>query len=151
MVDGKYWGFFHSITNNDKFFAFNRGKRDDGIYTIFSQTAKEQAENLQEAIPELIQFLNEIMTLWKYTSAMEDHSCLDNTITFKNSSDFLLYIDDTTYFCTIKDVRMDIGNSNNEGFYSISIYPKELYQDCCGYRDEERGIYIFYLFEAQYQ
>lgn len=82
---------------------------------------------------------------------MEDHSCLDNTITFKNSSDFLLYIDDTTYFCMIKDVRMDTGNSNNEGFYSISIYPKELYQDCCGYRDEERGIYIFYLLEAQYQ
>ena len=79
---------------------------------------------------------------------MGNHSGLDNTITFKNSSDFLLYTDDTTDSSTIKDAHIDTGNSNNKAFYSISIDPKQLYGDCSGYGDEETSIYIFYLPET---
>lgn len=40
----------------------------EGIYTIFSPNVREETENLQEKITELIYFFNESMLSWEFNT-----------------------------------------------------------------------------------
>ena len=151
IVDGEYWGFSTAEKTMSNFLHLVEEEDTENIYAIFSQPAKENAENLQFKISELIQFLNENMTSWEYSSGMGDASYRLNDIKDREYYSYLLYTDDTTYACDIREVRMDTAQTENEGFYSISIYPEDLTKDCYGYGVENPGIYIFYPQKEVYQ
>lgn len=151
VVDGKYVGFSSPNKLMDNFLLLTEGEDADGIYTIFSPKAKNESENLQEKIPELIQFFNEKMTSWDTDGGYGESSSVGGTSVFQDYPDFLLYTEDTTYSCKMNITKIDTGNSDNEGFYSITIFPDDMNKYCSGFGDDKGGIYIFYPPDEEYQ
>ena len=151
VVDGKYVGFSSPNKLMDNFLLLTEGEDSDGIYTIFSPKAKKEADNLQEKIPELIQFFNEDMTSWKTDGGYSESSSVGGPIVFQDYPDFLLYTEDTTYSCKMNITKIDTGNSDNEGFYSITIFPDDMNKYCSGFGDDKGGIYIFYPPDEEYK
>ena len=151
VVDGKYVGFSSPNKLMDNFLLLTEGEDADGIYTIFSPKAKNESPNLQEKIPELIQFFNEKMTSWDTDGGYGESSSVGGPVVFQDYPDYLLYTDDTTYSCKMNITKIDTGNSDNEGFYSISIFPDDMNKYCSGFGDDKGGIYIFYPSDEEYQ
>ncbi len=151
VVDRKYVGFSSADKLMDNFLLLTEGEDADGIYTIFSPKAKNESENLHEKIPELIQFFNESMISWEPDGGYGESSSVGGTSVFQDYPDYLLYTDDITYSCRMNITNIDTGNADNEGFYSILIYPDELYQYCSGFGKDKGGIYIFYPADEEYQ
>lgn len=149
IVDGKYWGFSTSEKTMSNFLKLTEAEDADTIYEIFSPAAREEAENLKDKIPEVIEFFNEDMTSWKSTTGYGEMDSVDGLI-MKDSWDYLIYTDDVNYCCSISNTRTDINNSDNEGFYSIAIYPEYYNKDCSGYGYDQAGIFIFYPPDKQY-
>lgn len=151
VVDGKYVGFSSPDKLMDNFLLLTDEEDVEEIYTIFSPKARGEAENLQGKITELIQFFNESMISWKHDGGYGESSSVGGTSVFQDYPQYLLHTDDTTYSCKIDITKIDTGNSDNEGFYSILIYPDEMYQYCSGFGDDKGGIYIFYPADEEYQ
>lgn len=151
VVDGKYVGFSSEYELMDNFLLLTEAENADGIYTIFSPKAKEETEDLKEKIPELIQFFNENMTSWETDGGYGESSSVGGTSVFQDYPDYLLHTEDTTYSCRMNITNIDTGNADNEGFYSILIYPEEMYQYCSSFGNYKGGIYIFYPAEEAYQ
>lgn len=151
VVDGKYVGFSSPNKLMDNFLLLTEGEDADGIYTIFSPKAKNESENLQEKIPELIQFFNENMTSWETDGGYGESSSVGGPVVFQDYPDYLLHTEDTTYSCRMNITKIDTGNADNEGFYSITIFPDDMNQYCSGFGDDKGGIYIFYPPDEAYQ
>ena len=148
IVDGKYWGFSTSEKTMSNFLMLTDAEDADTIYEIFSPAAREEAENLKDKIPEVIEFFNEDMISWESTTGYGEMDSIDGLI-MKDSWDYLIYTDNVNYCCTISNTKTDINNSDNEGFYSIAIYPEGYGKDC-SYGYNEAGIFIFYPPDKQY-
>lgn len=149
IVDGKYWGFSTSEKTMSNFLRLTEAEDADTIYEIFSPAAREEAENLKDKISEVMEFFNEDMTSWKSTTGYGEMDSVDGLI-MKDSWDYLIYTDNVNYCCSISNTRTDINNSDNEGFYSITIYPEDYNKDCSGYGYDQAGIFIFYPPDKQY-
>ena len=149
IVDGKYWGFSTSEKTMSNFLRLTEAEDAETIYEIFSPAAREEVENLKDKIPEVIEFFNEDMTFWKSTTGYGEMDSVDGLV-MKDSWDYLIYTDDGNFCCSISNTTTDINNSDNEGFYSISIYPESYSKDCSGYGYNEAGIFIFYPPDQQY-
>ena len=140
IVDGKYWGFSTSEKTMSNFLRLTDAEDADTIYEIFSPAAREEAENLKDKIPEVIEFFNEDMISWESTTGYGEMDSIDGLI-MKDSWDYLIYTDNVNYCCTISNTKTDINNSDNEGFYSIAIYPEELYLEYSRLGYDETGIF----------
>ena len=151
VVDGKYVGFSSPNKLMDNFLLLTEGEDADGIYTIFSPKAKNESENLQEKIPELIQFFNEKMTSWDTNGGYGESSSVGGPVVFQDYPYYLLYTENTTYSCKMDITKIDTGNSDNEGFYSITIFPDDMNKYCSGFGYDKGGIYIFYPADEEYQ
>ena len=149
IVDGKYWGFSTSEKTMSNFLKLTEAEDTETIYEIFSPTAREEAENLKDKIPEVIEFFNEDMTSWESTTGYGEGNSIGGLV-MKDSWDYLIYTDDGNYCCSISNTTIDISNSDNEGFYSIAIYPEGYGKDCSGYGYNQAGIFIFYPPDKQY-
>ena len=83
---------------------FSRTENKDGIYEMFSLTAKRSAEGLQEKAAELSSFLSEQVISWEsytWTQNVEDfnHSAATTREMF-----FYLHMDNGLYRCDIREV-----------------------------------------------
>ncbi|MCI7657667.1 DUF5104 domain-containing protein [Anaerotignum sp.] len=145
VVDGKYVGFSSPNQLMDNFLLLTDAEDMDGIYAIFSPKAKKEAENLQEKIPELIEFFNDNVTSWETDGGYGESSSIGGISVFRDQHQYLLHTDDTIFSCDIDLTKIDTGDSDNEGFYSILIYPDEMYQYCSGFG----AITVAFIFSIQ--
>ena len=149
VVDGKYVGFSSPNKLMDNFLLLTEAEDVDGIYTVFSPKAKKESENLKEKIPELIQFFNENMTSWETDGGYGESSSVGGPVVFQDYPQYLLYTDSTTYSCKMDITKIDTGNSDNEGFYSILIFPDGMHKYCSGFGDGKSGIYNLFTQTAK--
>ena len=132
---------------------FSRTENKDGIYEMFSLTAKRSAEGLQEKAAELSSFLSEQVISWEsytWTQNVEDfnHSAATTREMF-----FYLHMDNGLYRCDIREV-LESTNQADVGISSISIFPAlypgeepsfedEVYRGYCTWGRENMGISMF--------
>ena len=132
---------------------FSQTGNMDGIYEMFSLTAKRSAEGLQEKAAELSSFLSEQVISWEpytWTQNVEDfnHSAATTREMF-----FYLHMDNGLYRCDIREV-LESTNQADVGISSISIFPAlypgerpsfedEVYRGYCTWGRENMGISMF--------
>ena len=151
VVDEKYVGFSSSKKLMENFLLLTDEEDTEGIYTIFSPNVREETENLQEKITELIYFFNKSMLSWEPDGGYGESSSVGGPVVFKDYPLYLLHTDDTTYSCKFDITKINTGNTDKEGFYSILIYPDEISKYCSGFGNDKGGIYIFYPADEEYQ
>lgn len=131
---------------------FSQTGNIDGIYEMFSLTAKRNAKGLQEKSAELSSFLSEQVISWEpytWTQNIEDfnHSAATTQEMF-----FYLHIDDGLYRCDIREV-LESTNQADVGISSISIFPAlyagvepeyedEAYKETCTWGHKNMGIAV---------
>lgn len=125
----------------------------DGIYEMFSLTAKRNVEELQEKAAEMSSFFGEQVVSWEpytWTQNVEDFN--HSTATTREMF-FYLHIDEGLYRCDIREV-LESTNQADVGISSISIFPAlypgerpsfedEVYRGYCTWGRENMGISMF--------
>lgn len=145
IIDGEYQAFTTKEKTFEKLFDLAGAGDIDGIYQVFSQTAKNKNEDLQEKVEEFVQFVQEEMTSYEVEGNGRHRKEADHGKIVERRQMFAtLYTDNTAYCCRIIDVPRDSYVSDNVGFYSLILYPENLYEDYSDLGALETGCYIVY-------
>ncbi|MBM6884999.1 DUF5104 domain-containing protein [Pseudoflavonifractor phocaeensis] len=150
IVDGEYDPLDEEQTAA-KLMGYIQAGDADSIYQVFSQTAKDNSNNLREKIEELIAFVNDEMVSWEYDiGGPFDSTFQDNKIMRNRMIEFFIQTEKTRYVCILRDVMQDEFNPDNEGFYSITVFPEELSRLCDygSFEEGELGVFLSYQGET---
>ena len=147
IVDGEYDPLGEEQTAA-KLMGYIQAGDVDSIYQAFSQTAKDNSNNLREKIEELVEFINGNMVSWEfdmgepYQKTMQYGKIMKNRIIC-----YYLQTEDMRYACMIRDVMQDDFNTQNVGFHSIVLCPDGLesyWNRMSDFDSGGPGIYIAY-------
>lgn len=150
IVDGEYTYLGEEETVK-KLIEYIQAWDADSIYQVFSQTAKDTSGNLRDKIEELIEFVNGEMISWEYDMGGPfDSTFQDNKIMRNRMIEFFIQTEKTRYVCILRDVMQDEFNPDNEGFYSITVFPEELSRLCDygSFEEGELGVFLSYQGET---
>ena len=150
IVDGRY-DYLGARQTAEKLIEYIQAGDADSIYQVFSQTAKDNSNNLREKIEELIAFVNDEMVSWEYDiGGPFDSTFQDNKIMRNRMIEFFIQTEKTRYVCILRDVMQDEFNPDNEGFYSITVFPEELSRLCDygSFEEGELGVFLSYQGET---
>lgn len=145
VIDGAYQAFTTKEKTFEKLMELAQANDVDGIYQVFSQTAKNENEALREQVEEFVRFVNEDMTSWEIDGFAQSSKDADHGKIVESRRMFaILHTDNVTYQCRIIDVPQDSYVPDHVGFSSLLLFPKDLHQDCNGLGEKETGCYIIY-------
>lgn len=145
VIDGEYQAFGTKEKTFEKLMELAQANDVDGIYQVFSQTAKNENEALREQVEEFVRFVNEDMTSWEIDGFAQSSKDADHGMIVESRRMFaILHTDEIMYQCRIIDVPQDSYVPDNVGFSSLLLFPKELTQDYRGLAESETGCYIIY-------
>lgn len=145
VIDGEYQAFTTKEKTFEKLMELAQANDVDGIYQVFSQTAKDENEALREQVEEFVRFVNEDMTSWEIDGFGQSSKDADHGKIVESRRMFaILHTDNVTYQCRIIDVPQDSYVPENVGFSSLLLFPEELTQDYRGLAESETGCYIIY-------
>ena len=149
IVDGEY-AYLGEEETVEKLMEYIQAGDADSIYQVFSQTAKDNSNNLREKIDELVKFVNGEMISWEYYMGGPFHRTYREDGMMRNRIiEFFIQTEQTRYICSINDVMDDDFEPNNEGFSSITVAPEEL-SGLCGYGNFEMdGLGVFLSYQGE--
>lgn len=148
-MDGRY-DYLGERETVEKLIEYIQAGDADSIYQVFSQTAKDNSNNLREKIEELIAFVNGNMVSWEYyMGGLNRSSSRGGQIMRNRNIKFFIQTEQTRYICSINDVMDDDFDTNNEGFSSITVTPEKL-SGLCGYGNfEVNGLGVFLSYQGE--
>lgn len=149
IVDGEY-AYLGEEETVEKLMEYIQAGDADSIYQVFSQTAKDNSNNLREKIDELVEFVNNDMVSWEYNIGGVFEGAVSYGQVMRNRIiEFYIQTEHTRYVCSINDVMDDDFEPNNEGFSSITVAPEEL-SGLCGYGNFEMdGLGVFLSYQGK--
>lgn len=151
IVDGSYFGYFYDDGCEEKvmnqFLGLVEAEDFDSIFSIFSEEVKRSCSaELEEGIPELVEFLNNRVTSWEYSGSYSNRGGgagpADRTMRF------LLHTAEGVYRFTIHDYIVFSYDkktpSSKAGFHSITIFPEEMFGEYLEFCTGKDGVHIVY-------
>ena len=149
IVDGRY-DYLGARQTAEKLIEYIQAGDADSIYQVFSQTAKDNSNNLRDKIEELIAFVNGDMVSWEYNTGGVFKGAVSYGQIMRNRIiEFYIQTEHTRYVCSLHDVIRDDFDTNNEGFSSIVVAPEEL-SGLCGYGNfEVDGLGVFLSYQGE--
>lgn len=128
-------------------------KDTDGISELFSTTAKRHSKELQEKLPELVDFLSGQVTSWESYTWTENVEEFNGNMATVREMFFHLHTDHGLYRCDIREV-LESDYPVDIGLFSVSIFPALYpgeepeyedtdYEEICTWGRENMGISIF--------
>jgi len=126
----------------------------EGIYEMFSVTAKRNAEGLQEQIEELSRFLSGQVISWEPYAWAQNMEEFNHDMAATREMFFYLHTDKGLYRCDIREV-LEADYPADAGLYSVSIFPAlypgeepeyedRTYKGYCTWGRENMGVSIAY-------
>ena len=123
VVDGEYRPFNVPSKTMEKLMELVVAEDVDSICEAFSNSAKENANNLDSEIQGLVHFLKENVVSWDFTGAYSTGNSHYGIYAEMRSATYSVQTKGGAYTCCIRDVPSNSENQNVVGFSSISIYP----------------------------
>ena len=151
IMDGRYKALASEKQTVEKLMEYIQAGDADSIYQVFSETTKNASDNLRDKIEELIEFVNGEMISWRYNiGGPFDSTFQDNKIMRNRMIEFFIQTEQTRYVCILRDVIQDGFNPDNEGFYSITVFPEELSRLCDygSFEGGKLGVFLSYQGET---
>lgn len=142
VVDGEYKPF--NVPENTMKHLMELIEKEDAdtIYEVFSKKVRKDTDDLYEKIQELIRFLGEGVTSWKFSSGVGNTRSTYGRTNSSRASLYKIQKNSGTYRCDIYDVLESVSQKETIGFSSILIFPGELSHEYGPMRP--LGIYIVY-------
>ena len=130
-------------------------KDTNGISELFSTTAKRHSKELQEKLPELVNFLSGQVTSWESYTWTENVEEFNGDMATVREMFFYLHTDHGLYRCDIREV-LESDYPVDIGLLSVSIFPALYpgeepeyedtnYKEICTWGRENMGISIIYM------
>ena len=123
VVDGEYRPFNVPRKTMEKLMELVVAEDVDIICEAFSNSAKENANNLDSEIQGLVHFLKENVVSWDFTGAYSTGNSHYGIYAEMRSATYSVQTNGGVYTCCIRDVPNNSEDRNVVGFSSISIYP----------------------------
>lgn len=123
VVDGEYRPFNVPRKTMEKLMELVVAEDVDSICEAFSNSVKENANNLESEIQDLVHFLRENVVSWDFTGAYSTGNRYYGIYTEMRSATYSVQTNGGVYTCCILDVPNNSEDQNVVGFSSISIYP----------------------------
>lgn len=149
IVDGEYDPLGEEQTAA-KLMGYIQAGDVDRIYQVFSQTAKDNSNNLRDKIEELIAFVNDEMVSWEYDiGGLFEGDVSYGQVMRNRMIELYIQTEQTRYVCSLHDVIRDDFDPDNKGFSSITVFPEELPLLCDYGSFEGDGLGVFLSYQGK--
>lgn len=138
VVNGEYRPFNVSSNTMAKLMALVEVGDADGIREVFSETAAAETNDLDADVTELVRFLGDVVTDWKFIGGWSNATKYYE----ERTAQFDLYTAGGTYSCYIRDILKNKADRSATGFTSVTIFPEPLLLEYLS--EDSPGIHFIY-------